>query len=274
MKGLYKPTELHAFLRHLGAHPQKRLSQNFLIDGNILNKIVRTAQIQTGECVVEIGPGPGALTEALLQAGATVIAVEKDRLFADALGRLQNGNLSIFCQDVLDFSLDAVVEAKVVANLPYHLTAPLLAKLLPLHPKISSLTLMVQKEVAQRIVATTGSSHYSSLSLFVRFFANPRLCFTVSPHCFYPAPQVESAVVHLALKAPPAVEGREAFFSFVRAAFQQRRKMLRSSLKDKASKECVEDTLLALGLTRQARPEELSLEQFLALFKRVEDEGK
>lgn len=277
---MYQPSQLQAFLNDLGITAKKGLSQNFLIDGNIIRKIVDTAHVQSGDLVVEIGPGPGALTQALLGAGAHVLAVEKDRDLAHALPRLlQAGQqLEVSCDDILTFPLENSLSkrlaggarAKVIANLPYHLTTPILELLIPMHERIETLTLMVQKEVAHRMVAAPGSRDYSSLTLFLHFFADVKLAFTVSQNCFYPRPSVDSAVVTLTLHAPLPVSDQTAFFVLTRTAFMHRRKMLRSSLKDLYAPDEVMAVLQASGCDPQARPEELSVDQFRDLFEKLQ----
>jgi 16S rRNA (adenine1518-N6/adenine1519-N6)-dimethyltransferase len=272
---IYKPSELLQFLESLGISPRKGLSQNFLIDGNILRKIIEAANVQPGDLVLEIGPGPGSLTELLLAAGAKVIAVEKDPILAEALKRLNtNGNLEVFCQDIMEFPLQEVFKeqkkGKVIANLPYHLTTPIIAMLAPLNHLFSSLTLMVQDEVGRRFTASPGTPAYSSFTVFLEFYSNPSYAFKVSRNCFYPPPKVDSAVVHLALKTPPAIEDKRAFFDMTRTAFQQRRKMIKVSLKELYSSEKVMRALGELDLNPHARPEDLSLTQILSLYAKLD----
>ncbi len=270
---VFRPSELRQFLDSLGVRARKSLSQNFLIDGNILRKIVSAAGVTSDDLVIEIGPGPGALTEFLLQTGARVVAIEKDRVFANALQRLDHGNgqLRIFEADALDFDLSPILglssSIKVVANLPYQLTSPLLGKLVPLGPSVKSLTLMVQKEVAERITARAGTEDYSSLSIFVELYAEAQLMFTVEPTCFYPRPKVRSAVVHLDLHRPPADLDAASFIRFIRTAFGKRRKTLRSSLRSLFPREAISAALQAQRLGEDARPETLSLDQFIHLFR-------
>lgn len=275
---LYKPSELQKFLDEIGATPNKKLSQNFLIDGNIIRKILLVSNVTPNETVLEIGPGPGALTEALLKAGASVIAVEKDSLFAQSLERFKTSpsDLEVHCSDILTFPLEPAIlprlspdsKAKVIANLPYHLTSPILGKLVPLHYLFESITVMVQQEVAMRMTATSGSSDYSSFSIFIRAYSTPSYAFTVSRNCFYPVPNVDSAIVTLTLRKPPLASHEvDTFFKIVRSGFQQRRKMLRSSLKNMFPPNLIEEALTAIGESPLARPEELSLEKFLELHK-------
>lgn len=277
---IYKPTELHQFLEQLGVHPKKGLSQNFLIDRNILRKIVSTADVSPGEIAVEVGPGPGSLTEELLSSGATVIAVEKDLVFANALSRLKTAenHLEWHCADILEFPIEQVLKpylsegkkAKVIANLPYHLTTPIIAQFVKERHLFSTLILMVQEEVARRFVAKPKTSEYSSFTVFLNFYTRPRYAFTVSRQCFYPSPKVDSAVVVLELRSPPKVASEDAFFTLTRTAFKQRRKMLRSSLRELYLPKVIEASLCKIGQDPLARPEDLTLDDFLNLFEILE----
>lgn len=264
-------SELISFLKKIDAKPKKSLSQNFLVDPNILSKIVRTAAIGHGDAVLEVGPGPGALTNALLAAGARVFAVEKDRLFARELSRLQTPDrrLAVFEADFLEFDLASLPSPlKIVANLPYHITAPILEKVFDLPTRFTSLTIMVQKEVADRLTAKPGGKTYGSLSVFAQFFTQPAACFKVPASCFYPAPKVDSSVLRLDFLSPPAVD-RPAFFSLVRKAFQQRRKMLSTSLQPLFSSDRIKQALSQIGLSPDLRPEKLSLPNWLSLYQKL-----
>lgn len=274
---IYKPSELHEFLDGLGISPKKGLSQNFLIDGNILRKIVSSANITPGDVVLEIGPGPGSLTEQLLEAGAKVIAVEKDAVLAKALERLKGEGraLEVHCEDIMEFPIEKALapyllggnKAKVIANLPYHLTTPIIAQLVPQHQLFSNLILMVQDEVARRFTAKPKTSAYSSFTVFLNFFSKPQYAFTVSGGCFYPKPSVNSAIVNLELRSPPDVSSQADFFKLTRTAFEHRRKMLRGSLRELYAPQDIEAGLIKIGKTPLARPEELSLEEFIQLFE-------
>lgn len=270
---IYKPSELASFLSELGIHPKKGLSQNFLIDGNIIRKIVGAANVQPGDWVVEIGPGPGALTEELLKAGASVIAIEKDRTLAEALKRLQTEDqrLEVFCQDVQEFPIEEVLkgksQVKLIANLPYHLTTPIITRFIPLIEHFSDLVVMVQDEVAKRLTSPPGNKVYGSITVFINYFTNPTYAFKVGRNCFYPPPNVDSAILHLKLKTPPKVSDEKAFFEMTRGAFEQRRKMLRASLKELYPPEKVMAALEKMGLAPTVRPEELSLNEFITLFE-------
>ena len=269
---IYRPSELQAFLRELGIHAKSGLSQNFLIDGNIIEKIVQTADVGPEDFIIEIGPGPGALTEALLERGASVTAIEMDTVFADALKRLQTKDqrLQVINADILKFPLADFLQGKkckVVANLPYHITTPILVILLPLHQWVDSLTIMVQKEFADRMIAAEGTEGYSSFSVFLQFYSTIEDSFIVSPNCFFPRPKVHSSVVHCKLHPPLLKQNTEAFFQLTRTAFGQRRKMLRSSLKGLYGAMNIEHALLKIGHPITERPEELSIAEFISLFE-------
>lgn len=269
---MYKPSELFLFLNSLGIAPKKGLSQNFLIDGNIIRKIIQAADVQPGEQVLEIGPGPGSLTQALLEAGAIVTAVEKDAALASALERLNTpqNNLRVFCDDILTFSLEKYFSPqkpiKAIANLPYHLTTPILVHLISKGFLFSSLTLMVQDEVARRFTASPGNKDYSSFTVFLNFYTRPRYAFFVSRNCFYPKPNVDSAVVVIEPRTPPKVDSEEDFFRMTRLSFEHRRKMLKGSLKPLYPPQTIVEGLEAIGQNPLARPENLSLDDFLALY--------
>lgn len=263
-----RQSELLPFLQSLGASPKKGLSQNFLIDANVIQKIVALADVQPSDSILEIGPGPGSLTSCLLETGARVVAIEKDRAFAKALHRLQTEDQRLTCYeaDALEFPISTLPFNKVVANLPYHITTPLLEILLQI--PFESLTLMVQEEFAVRLFAKEGSKDFSSLSLFTQFFSLPKTSFFVSRNCFYPKPNVDSRVIHLEFRTPPNVP-QQPFFKLVRTAFQQRRKMMSSSLKSLLPRELIQESLLDLSLRPDARPEMLSFDNWLLFLKKV-----
>lgn len=273
------PSVLHEFLESHGLRAKKQSSQNFLIDGNIIRKIVSTAQVQKGDTVLEIGPGPGALTQELLLRGAHVVAIEKDPLLAKALHRFQTEDqrLTVIEADVLDFSIETFFHThlidgkkiKVVANLPYHITTPIISTLLPKNKYIETMTLMVQKEVALRFIASKGTKEYSSFTVYIEHFGSVKYSFTVEPTCFYPKPSVQSAVVQFHLVDKPLVEKQEVLFTMIRSAFSKRRKMLKSSLKDLYPSEKIEMALNSIGLNPFARPEELSRDHFIQLHKQL-----
>lgn len=263
-----KPSELIAFLKEHDRFLKKSLSQNFLIDENIINKIVTTAQVKENDPVLEIGPGAGSLTSALIKQKALITAVEKDTFFAEKLPRLSE-NLTVYNEDILTFDLNTLKKnTKVIANLPYNITTPILSHLLQHKQYFSSFTLMVQKEVAQRICAKPHTKAYGSLSVFIQYYTDPTYAFTVSGSCFIPKPKVDSAVIHLKVKETP-LKDPDPFFKLVRTAFEKRRKMLTSSLDKLYPKELVYQALIDLDLNPQARPENLDLNQWIQLFKKL-----
>lgn len=266
---VYKPSELKQLLLELGVSPKKGLSQNFLIDGNILNKIVDLAEVKENDSVLEIGPGPGALTEFLLERKVNLIAVEKDSLWADRL-KNQFPQVKVFNEDILDFDFDKHIPpgTKVVANLPYHITTPIISKIIQRKNLFSLVIVMVQEEVGRRMTAEKNTKDYGSLSVFINYFSRPTYGFKVKRTSFLPAPKVDSAVVKLEIRTPPRVSNEETFFKMVREAFNHRRKMLRGSLSKLYSREALERALPY----PEARPENLDLGELIALFEAVKDE--
>ena len=265
-----KPSDLSEFLHEAGIRPRKSLSQTFLIDGNILDKIISTADVSSKDHILEIGPGPGAITERLLSKGSKVTAVEMDATLGNKLSRFA-GNLTVIIDDCMHIDITNLFSGhpgKVVANIPYQLTAPILAMLLPLHKHLTTLTLVMQKEVATRIVAKPGSKTFSPISILAQYYSVPKLSFSISPNSFYPKPKIESAVVHFTLKKPDStIENTARFFHIVHTAFQQRRKMLTTSLKNEISRTDIHKVLKVFHLPETARPENLTIEAFAALAK-------
>ena len=273
---LYRPTELNQFLDSIGAKPNKKLSQNFLIDGNIIRNIVKEADIHPDDQVLEIGPGPGSLTEQLLEKGAYVVAVETDRTLAAALGRLDPSatNLKVIVADGLEISLEDLYATfpdkskpiKLISNLPYHITTPLLTRFVGQYPRISMILVMVQEEMGRRMSSKSGSKEYGSITVFLDFFSNVSYIFKVGRNCFYPAPKVDSCIIRIDLKAPPENVNIEAFFQMTRRAFQQRRKSMRNSLKELYTQDSIVSGLEKLNLAPLTRPEELSCKQLIEYF--------
>lgn len=261
-------SELRAFLATLGTKPKRGLSQNFFIDGNIVRKIVESAQVSKGDVVLEIGPGPGALTEAIYEKEAKIIAVEPDRVFANALHRF--AGIDVHPISILDFDFHSIpANTKVISNLPFHLTGPILTRLVPRNDLFKSITVVVQEEVAKRIGALPKTKEYGSLTVFLHFYADVCYAFKVSRHSFYPQPNVDAAVVTLIPHPPPDID-EEAFFRMVRKAFQKRRKMLKKTLEIPE----IEKILEEIGENPKARPEEISLEGFLKLFLSIHRSGE
>lgn len=272
---LYKPTELLQFLESLGIEPKKGLSQNFLIDGNILRNIVKAADIQPGDQVLEIGPGPGSLTQILLEKGAFVIAVEADRHLGHALERLNTPDkrLKVLIADALKVPieelfagfLDPTKPIKLVSNLPYHITTPLLTRFVNCFEKIGMILVMVQEEMGRRMSAKPGTKNYGSITVFLNFFANVTYLFKVSKNCFYPSPRVESAVIKIEPKQIESNVEIDKFFKITRQAFQQRRKSIQKSLKEIHPE--IELVLKQMNLPPLVRPEELSCEQWISIYR-------
>ena len=257
---------------------KKSLGQNFLLDLNLTAKIARQAGDLTGSDVLEVGPGPGGLTRGLLAEGARrVLAVEKDPRCLPALAQIAAaypGRLDVLNADALqiDAAAHLTPPIRIVANLPYNVGTELLTRWLdpPDWPPFwQSLTLMFQKEVAQRITAAPGSKAYGRLAILAQWRTDARIVMELPPEAFTPPPKVHSAVVHLTALPQPRYPARaKTLFRVTAAAFNQRRKMLRASLKGVAPD--IEDRLIAAGIKPTQRAEELSLEQFCALAVRVD----
>lgn len=269
--------QLTSFLRSVNGRARKALSQNFLVDGNILRKILTTAEVQPGDWVLEIGPGFGALSEVLLSQGANVIALEKDPMFEESLSQLP---MDIEITDACKYPLTSLEDkgwkgkGRIVANLPYHITTPLLTKFFLECPyRWKTVTVMIQDEVARRITAKPGDKDYGSLTVFLSFFADVQYAFKVSPNCFYPKPSVHSAVVHMRVHEQFALADSEIeeFFTLTRAAFGQRRKLLANSLKNLYPKDKVFQVLEQLGFSEKTRPETIFLEEYLKIFHLLKD---
>jgi 16S rRNA (adenine1518-N6/adenine1519-N6)-dimethyltransferase len=273
----YKPKELSSFLKEQNIHLKKSLSQNFLVDGNILNKIVNAAEIKEEDVVLEIGPGSGVLTKALLEKKAKVIAIEKDSFFAKHIPSLKKDDdfLEVFEADFLKFPLNSLQKylqkdqkIKVVANIPFNITTPIISKLFKCD-FISSITIMIQKEMAIRIVSKENTKDYSAFTIFVNFYSYPELMFNVSKNCFYPKPKVDSSVLKLTIRNFFPIKENEKFHEMVRKAFNQRRKKITSSLKGYVDMERLKKSLLELKLDNNVRPEDISFDNFVELFKKM-----
>lgn len=269
---------LSAVLQFLHANhgrAKKSLSQNFLIDANILKKILCTSEVTKQDWVLEIGPGFGALTEGLVSIGARVLAVEKDPLFESTLRQLP---ISLEIGNFLKYPLSQLLHqawpgrGKVIANLPYNITTPILIKLFSeAADRWSSITIMVQDEVARRMTALPGGKDYGALTLFLNFFANTEYAFPVSSNCFFPKPGVQSAIVHMRVKEsfPLPLSQWDDFFTLTRTAFNQRRKVLTNALGSLYPKECLLQAIQELDKPDTVRPENLSLHDYLQLFQKL-----
>lgn len=267
-------------LSKYGMSAKKKFGQNFLIDSNVLDGIVTASGVTDKDCVLEIGPGIGSLTQYLAEAAKKVVAVEIDKslipVLADTLSEYDN--VTVINEDVLKVDIDSIVDEynnarpiKVVANLPYYITTPIIMKLFESGAKIESITVMVQKEVADRMVMGPGNKDYGSLSLAVGYYANASKVMDVSPSSFIPQPGVGSAVVKLLRYDEPAVKVNDEkyMFEIIRTAFNQRRKTLSNALSNnkslKVTREQVQDSLKNMGLNELARGETLDLKQFAQL---------
>lgn len=259
---------------------QKKFGQNFLIDTHVLDKIIQAAQIEADDCVLEIGPGIGTMTQYLACAARRVIAVEIDRALIPILEDTLDGyeNVRIINEDVLKVDIAKLAEEenkgrpiKVVANLPYYITTPIIMGLFENHVPIKSVTVMVQKEVADRMQTGPGSKDYGALSLAVQYYSRPYIVANVPPNCFMPRPKVGSAVIRLDRHERPPVQVRDEklMFRLIHASFNQRRKTLANGLKNSAeldlTKEEIEEAILALGKGASIRGEALTLSEFARL---------
>ena len=260
-------------LKAFGLRMSKKLGQNFLIDASIVQGIVDAAEIQPGERVLEIGPGIGTLTQGLAEAGAEVTAVELDKKLPAVLAETLKAydNVTIVPGDILKVNIPEIMGEgpfKVAANLPYYITTPILMTLLERHLPITRMVTMVQKEVAERMIAKPGSRTYGALSVAVQYYTEPEIVLDVPPRSFIPAPEVDSVVIACKVRETPAVAVMEEkmFFRVVKAAFGQRRKTLSNALKGGGfPKEQVRDAMEAAGIEMTRRGETLSLEEFAKL---------
>lgn len=260
---------------------QKKFGQNFLIDTHVLDKIISSANITKDDFVLEIGPGIGTMTQYLAEAAGRVVAVEIDKnlipiLVEDTL--LEYDNVSVINGDILKLNINELVERenssrpiKVVANLPYYITTPIIMGLFESHVPLESITIMVQKEVADRMQAEPGSKNYGALSLAVQYYAKPYIVANVPPNCFMPRPTVGSAVIRLKAYDKPPVDVRDErlMFKLIRASFNQRRKTLVNGLNNSPelnfSKDKIVEALDSIGEAANIRGETLTLEQFARL---------
>ena len=259
---------------------QKKFGQNFLIDTHVLDKIIAAAEITKDDFVLEIGPGIGTMTQYLAQAAGKVAAVEIDKALIPILGDTLSAydNVMIINEDVLKVDIQKLVEeenggrpVKVVANLPYYITTPIIMGSFEKHVPIESITVMVQKEVADRMQVGPGTKDYGALSLAVQYYASPYIVANVPPNCFMPRPKVGSAVIRLTTYDNPPVEvdDEKLMFRIIRASFNQRRKTLANGLKNAADldipKELIAESIESLGHGPSVRGEALTLEEFAAL---------
>ena len=266
---------------------QKKFGQNFLIDEHVLDKIIRAAEITKDDYVLEIGPGIGTMTQYLACAAREVTAVEIDRALIPILEDTlkEYDNVSIINEDILKVDIAALAKEKnggrpikVVANLPYYITTPIIMGLFESHVPLESITVMVQKEVADRMQVGPGTKDYGALSLAVQYYAEPYIVANVPPNCFMPRPAVGSAVIRLTRHQKPPVEvmDEKLMFRLIRASFNQRRKTLANGLKNSGelnlSKEVITAAIEKLGKGSSVRGEALDLEEFARLTNIIKED--
>lgn len=276
------PRTTKEFLREHGIRIKKRLGQNFLVDEEILDKIIEVADLSKDDMVIEIGPGMGTLTKKLAEKAQKVLAIELDerlvKLLQETLAHLKN--VAIIQGDILKINLKELIKSraqsprskvKVVANLPYYITTPIIIHLLKAREVLSNIVVMVQKEVGRRMVAKPRTKDYGALSILVQYYTKPRITIKVPRNAFLPEPEVDSCVVNLEVLEKPAVEveDEELFFKVARTAFEQRRKALKNALSHsrdlRLSKEKVLEILEKADIKPLRRGETLSLEEFARL---------
>ena len=280
MPTLGNPKGTIEILKKYNFNFQKRFGQNFLIDSNILAKIVESAEVSKEDFVLEIGPGIGTMTQYLAESAREVVAVEIDKSLIPILGDTLSSydNVTVINEDILKVDIERLVQEKnqgkpikVVANLPYYITTPIIMGLFESHVPLKSITIMVQKEVADRMQVGPGTKDYGALSLAVQYYARPEVIAYVSPACFIPKPNVGSAVIRLDRYEKPPVETEdEAFlFAVIKAAFNQRRKTLANGLANARelgiTRQQAEEALLQMELSPSIRGEALTLREFADL---------
>ncbi|MBO5487316.1 MAG: 16S rRNA (adenine(1518)-N(6)/adenine(1519)-N(6))-dimethyltransferase RsmA [Eubacterium sp.] len=280
MATLGNPQETIQVLQKHDFHFQKKFGQNFLIDTHVLEKIVEAAEVGPEDFVLEIGPGIGTMTQYLGERARQVLAVEIDNNLIPILKETLSGyhNVEILHGDILKQDIQAIADRynqgkpiKVVANLPYYITTPIIMGLFESHVPLANVTVMVQKEVADRMKAKPGTKEYGALSLAVQYYANPYLAANVPPNCFMPRPNVGSAVIRLDClsKTPVEVKDEKFMFRLIRASFNQRRKTLQNGLTNSGelnfSKEEIGQAIEKAGLPPSIRGEKLGLEEFARL---------
>lgn len=284
MEELGNPQNTIEVLQKYRFNFQKKFGQNFLIDTHVLDKIIDASGVTEDDFVLEIGPGIGTMTQYLCERAREVVAVEIDKNLIPILSdTLKNySNVTVINEDILKLDICKLAEEKnqgkpikVVANLPYYITTPIIMGLFESHVPIDSITIMVQKEVAERMQEGPGSKEYGALSLAVQYYAKPEIVANVPPNCFMPRPNVGSAVIRLTRheKPPVEVEDEKLMFRIIRASFNQRRKTLANGLNNSPEihlpKEVIQESIVSLGVPENIRGEALSLEQFAELSNEI-----
>ena len=277
-KRLYSPKRLKEVLEKHNFKFSKSLGQNFLIDGNIVRKIVENAEITKEDYVLEVGPGMGTLTEELALNAKKVLAVELDNKLKPVLEETLGGypNVEILFSDILKLDMVEVIKEKmddkrikIVANLPYYITTPIIAKFLENNYNIDSITVMVQKEVAERITASPNTKDYGSLTIFAQFYSDPEIVLNIPKTVFIPQPKVDSAVIRLKIRDKYRDVDKEKFFKIVKAAFSQRRKTILNTLSSglDIDKDEVRRILNHSEIESNKRAENLTIEEYIKLCK-------
>lgn len=274
------PQNTIAVLQKYHFNFQKKFGQNFLIDTTVLDRIISSAKITKEDCVLEIGPGIGTMTQYLAERAGSVVAVEIDKALIPILEEtLQDyDNVTVINDDILKVDINRLVEEKnggrpikVVANLPYYITTPIIMGLFESRVPLKSITIMVQKEVADRMQVGPGTKDYGALSLAVQYYAKPEIVANVPPNCFIPRPNVGSAVIRLTRYEEPPVQVKDEkmLFKIIRASFNQRRKTLQNGLNNSSelnfTKDQIAAAIAAAGFSPSVRGEALTLEQFARL---------
>ena len=283
MANLGIPSNTIEVLQKYNFNFQKKFGQNFLIDTHVLERIIEESGITKDDCILEIGPGIGTMTQYLAENAREVIAVEIDKALIPILQDTLKDydNVTVINDDILKVDINKIVQEKnqgkaikVVANLPYYITTPIIMGLFESHVPLKSITIMVQKEVADRMQVGPGTKDYGALSLAVQYYAKPEIVANVPPNCFMPRPNVGSAVIRLTRYGEPPVEVKDEKFMFnlIRASFNQRRKTLVNGLQNGGlglSKEKILEVLEKMGLSATIRGEALTLAQFAELSNRL-----
>lgn len=270
--------QARTFLKKHPTHPNKKLGQHFLINPEVLEIIMDIGEVTDTDVVIEIGAGLGCLTQALAETAETVIAIEIDPILNEVLESQFStcDTVQIVKADILKIELTSLfspnTRPKVIANLPYGITTPILWKLLEHTNQLDACLLMMQREVAERIVASPGGKDYGALTIGVAYYADTSLIVTLSPENFYPAPKVDSALLKLSMRDKPRVEVQDEahFFRVVREAFRGRRKMLKNALKRFASSDRLNQTFEELNIKPERRAETLDITEFAALAERLQ----
>ena len=280
MQNLYEETNF--IMKKYNVSANKNLGQNFLIDQDVIDAIINASEISTDDLIIEIGPGLGTLTKFLIEKAGNVITVELDKKMVQILNDrfINNDNFEIINEDILKIDLNKIIKAKkeekglksakIVANLPYYITTPIVMNLLENELDLESITIMIQKEVADRIASVPGSKLSGAITYSVHYYAIPEIKKIVSNTSFIPMPQVDSEVIKLKIRNKPAVlvENKKLFFELIKASFMQRRKTLANALQNVKifnSKEEIKEILIKLNLDENIRGEKLSLQDFANL---------